>query len=102
VGKAAIPIAESRAQHIFGWFAIATIVLRLDHESLDSTNMYVEAGTELKRRVLDALGRRIAEPAAAATSRAARVPQEPSTRPKYVAPASPIACNGAHIRPMAT
>ena len=30
--------------------------LRLDRESLDSTNMYVEAGTELKQCVLDRIG----------------------------------------------
>ena len=56
MGKAAIPIAVSLAQHIFGWFATATIAVRLDDQSLDSTNMYVAAGTELKPCVIDRIG----------------------------------------------
>jgi hypothetical protein len=49
-------VAICCAQHIFGWFAIAAIALRLDHESLDSTTMYVDAVAELKRCVLDRIG----------------------------------------------
>jgi hypothetical protein len=56
VGKAAFPIVESSVQHIFGWFDIATVALRSDHESLDWADMYVEASTELKRCVLDRVG----------------------------------------------
>ena len=56
VGKAAFPIVESSAQHNFGWFDIATVALRSDHESLDSADMYVEASTELKRYVRDRVG----------------------------------------------
>jgi hypothetical protein len=56
VGKAAFPIVESSAQHIFGWFDIATVALRSHHESLDSADMYVEASTELKRCALDRVG----------------------------------------------
>jgi hypothetical protein len=36
-----------------GWFAIATIALRPDHESLDSNEHVVEGGTELNECVLD-------------------------------------------------
>jgi hypothetical protein len=39
-----------------GWFATAAIALVLGHESLDSTNMCVEARTELKRCVLGRIG----------------------------------------------
>jgi hypothetical protein len=56
VGKAAFPTVESSAQHIFGWFDIATVALRSDHESLDWADMYLEASTELKRCVLDRVG----------------------------------------------
>jgi CO dehydrogenase/acetyl-CoA synthase delta subunit len=56
VGKAVFPIVESSAQHIFGWFEIATVALRSDHESLDWADVYVEASTELKRCVLDRVG----------------------------------------------
>ena len=52
-GRRRFPIVESSAQHIFGWFDIATVALRSDHESLDWADMYVEASTELKRCVLD-------------------------------------------------
>ena len=55
--KAAIPIAESPAQHIFVWFGAATIAVRLDDRSLDSTKMCVAAGSELKRSVIDRIGR---------------------------------------------
>jgi hypothetical protein len=43
---------SSSAQHIFGWFDIATVALRSDHESLDSADTYVEGSMELKRCVL--------------------------------------------------
>jgi hypothetical protein len=56
VGKAAFPIVESSAQHIFGGFGIATVALRSDHEALGSADMYVEASTELKRCALDRVG----------------------------------------------
>jgi hypothetical protein len=56
MGKPAFPIVESSSQHIFGWFAVATVALRSDHESLDLAEMYVEASTELKRCVLDRVG----------------------------------------------
>jgi hypothetical protein len=44
-----------------GWLAIATIAVRPDDESLDSTDMYVEPGTELNECVLDRIDRRIAK-----------------------------------------
>jgi len=53
VGRAAIPIVRPCAQHISAGLAIATIALRFDHESLDSTDIYLEAGKELRRCVLD-------------------------------------------------
>jgi hypothetical protein len=52
-GRAAFPIVESSAQHIFGRSDIATVASRPDQESLDSADTYVEAGTELRRCVLD-------------------------------------------------
>jgi len=56
VAKAAFPIVESSAQHIFDWFDIATVARRSDHESFDWADMYGEASTELKRCVLDRVG----------------------------------------------
>jgi len=98
VGKAAFPGAESSAQHIFGWFAIATVALRFDHESLDSADMYVEAGTDLKRCVLDRVGRpnRQAWPVSHQPCRARglRAVNRSEIMLRWQAP---IPCNGAHI-----
>ena len=44
------------AQHIYGWFEIATVALRSDDESLDSADMYAESSTELKRCALAGVG----------------------------------------------
>jgi hypothetical protein len=54
--RVAIPIAHGRAQHISAGVAIATIALGLDHESLDSTDVHLEAATELKPCVHDRVG----------------------------------------------
>ena len=82
----------------------ATITLRLDHESLDSTNMYVEAGTELRRCVLHRIGRqnRQARPLAPRAALLAFLESLQSTqtmlRPQARSPAAaPTFDRGQHI-----
>ena len=68
----------------------ATIALWLGHETLDTTNKYLHADMDLKRRALDRTTRPTSSPDATAARRAARVPREPLTGAKYVAATSPI------------
>ena len=97
-GRRRFPAPESSAQHIFGWFAIATVALGFDHESLDSADMYVEAGTDLKRCVLDRVGppNRQAWPVSPQPRRArgSRTVNRAEIMLRWQAP---IPRNGAHI-----
>jgi hypothetical protein len=90
-------------QHISAGFAIATIALRLDRKSLESTDIYLEAGTELRRYVLDRIGapktRNPARPPAAAPL--ALVETFQPVRNMLRRQARSLA-NGAHIRSTAT
>jgi hypothetical protein len=54
--RAAVPIVQGRAQHSSAGFAIATVAPGLDHETLDSTDVDLEAATERKPRVHDRVG----------------------------------------------
>lgn len=89
VRGAAIAIAESGAQHIFGWVAIATIAPLLGRESLDSTNQHVEVAMELKRCRVDRIA--LANRQAGRCPNDARISgaREPSPARKYVAPTRP-------------
>ena len=91
--------ALSPQRNIFsGWFAIATVALGFDHESFDSADMYVEAGTDLKRYVLERVGppNRQAWPVSHQPRRA-RGSRAVNRAENMLRWQAPIPCNGAHI-----
>ena len=81
----------------------ATIALWLGHETLDSTNKYLHADMELKRRALDRTTPTERQARPLPTTRpAARVPREPLTARNMLRATSPISTYPHARRPAAT
>jgi len=69
---------------------IATIALWLGHETLETTNKYLHADMELKRRAQPHRSSQHQARPLSATRLVARVPREPVVGPKYVDARSPV------------